>query len=307
MNKQSQLTLHWWLPTLQHFASTHPLREWLPRADRLEDGAAGYLAGLADYFQGGAAPLSSAALTRELLAGDAADATWVSADPAWARPDINGIRLMACGNLQLTMEEAEAFAAPLRPVFGDAGMQLELSTPDHWHLRLPGGSPLPEFSSLEQAMGEDLSEHLPQGTEGRRWRLLLNDIQILLHQNPLNIERRKRGVAPVNSLWLWGGGRLPSAPRTELLGVLSDDLLLRALAQHAGIPHQVRSSDAVAAASAGDLLDLQDLPSDEIAAQWWPLLLPMLERQTVLLHFASGERWLHKPRHHWRFWRGAGR
>jgi hypothetical protein len=209
--------------------------------------------------------------------------------------------------MQLDMETARALAEPLRPVFDEAGMSLEISAPDHWHLRLPADMPVPSFAAPEQALGEDLAQHLPQGAEGRRWRVLLNDIQVLLHQQPLNARRRARGMSPVNSLWLWGGGRLPEACRSALAGVVSDDLLLRALAARAGIAWRARSAETVAASAAGGLVDLQDLPAHELAAQWWPVLQPLLERHAVLLHFASGERWQRKPWHRWRLWRGAGR
>ena len=300
-------SLQLWLPALAHFEPTHPLREWLPRADRLPDGGVGYLGGLGDHFPGVDAGVPAAAITREFLAGDAADGTWLSADPAWVQPDMNGVRLLACGQMQLGMDEAQALAESLRPVFDEAGMQLEISTPDHWHLRLPGDTPLPGFAAPEQALGEDLAQHLPQGAEGRRWRVLLNDVQVLLHQHPLNARRQARGQLPVNSLWLWGGGRLPDALSGNVSGVVGDDLLLRALAARAGIVQQSRTADAVAGGGAGWLIDLQDLPAHEIASRWGSVLLPLLGRQSVVLHFASGERWRHKPFHRWRFWRGAGR
>ena len=300
-------SLQLWLPALAHFEPAHPLREWLPRADRLPDGGIGYLGGLGDHFPGVDADVPAAAITREFLAGDAADGTWLSADPAWVQPDMNGVRLLACGQMQLDMDEAQALAEPLRPVFDEAGMQLKISTPDHWHLRLPGDTPLPGFAAPEQALGEDLAQHLPQGPEGRRWRVLLNDVQVLLHQHPLNARRQARGQAPVNSLWLWGGGRLPDASPGKVLGVVGDDLLLRALAARAGIAQQSRTADAIAASGAGWLIDLQDLPAHEIASRWWPTLLLLLGGQSVVLHFASGERWQHQPWHRWRFWRGAGR
>jgi hypothetical protein len=299
--------LQLWLPALAHFEPTHPLRAWLARADRLPDGGRGYLGGLGDHFPGVDGGVPAAAITRQFLAGDAGDALWLSADPAWVEPDMNGVRLLACGRMQLDMETARALAEPLRPVFDEAGMSLEISAPDHWHLRLPADMPVPSFAAPEQALGEDLAQHLPQGAEGRRWRVLLNDIQVLLHQQPLNARRRARGMSPVNSLWLWGGGRLPEACRSALAGVVSDDLLLRALAARAGIAWRARSAETVAASAAGGLVDLQDLPAHELAAQWWPVLQPLLERHAVLLHFASGERWQRKPWHRWRLWRGAGR
>jgi hypothetical protein len=305
MGAMPEPSLQLWLPG--QAAAAHPLRKRLARADRLADGAAGYLAGLGGYFPGIDAALPAAALTRQLLAGDAQDGAWLSADPAWVQPDINGVRLLACGRLGLTMDEALALAEPLREVFDEAGMPLEISTPDRWHLRLPPDLPLPGFAAPEQALGEDLSQHLPPGVDGRRWRILLNEIQVLLHQHPLNAARRARGQPPVNSLWLWGGGRLPGPLRSGLRGVISDDLLLAALAGHARLAAQPRTAGTVAAAAAGWLIDLQDLPVGEIESSWWPILESVIDRQSVELHFASGERWRHKPRHRWRLWRGAGR
>ncbi|MBQ4853569.1 phosphoglycerate mutase [Rhodanobacter sp. B2A1Ga4] len=300
-------SLQLWLPALAHFEPAHPLRAWLARADRLPDGSTGYLGGLGDYFRGVDAGVPAAAITRQLLAGDAADQLWLLADPAWVEPDMNGVRLLACGRMGLDMDAAQALAEPLRPVFDEAGMQLEIATPDHWHLRLPPDTPLPDFAAPEQALGEDLAQHLPQGAQGRRWRVLLNDVQVLLHQHPLNTRRRAHGQSPVNSLWLWGGGRLPPPSMSELAGVVSDDLLLHALAARAGVAWQSRTAEAIAAGAAGWLIDLQDLPAHELALRWWPLLQPLLERRAVRLHFASGERWQRKPWHRWRYWRGAGR
>jgi hypothetical protein len=219
---------------------------------------------------------------------------------------MNGVRLLACGRLQLDIDAARTLAENLRPVFDEAGMQLEISTPDRWHLRLPPDTSLPDFAAPEQALGEDLAQHVPQGAQGRRWRVLLNDIQVLLHQHPLNAQRQAHGWAPINSLWLWGGGRLPTLS-SQLSGVVSDDLLLRALAARAGVSLQARTPETVTAAPANWLVDLQDLPASAIATQWWPTLQSVLNQRAVLLHFASGERWQRKPWHRWRFWRGAGR
>jgi hypothetical protein len=296
-----------WLPPLAHFAAAGAVRSSLLRADVLPAGATGFVGGLEGWFPDVPAPLPAAALIRQGVAGDAGDALWLAADPAWARADINGIRLMACGHMQLDLAQAHAFADALQPVFAEVGMQLEVATPDHWQLRLPDAAAPPTLSAPEQAMGEDIAEHLPQGAAGKPWRLLLNDIQVTLQQQPLNAARRARGMPPVNTLWLWGAGRLPATLHSSLRGVVSDDLLLRALANRAGVATQPRTAAQVAAAGAGWLLDLQDLPAAEVETQWWPQLAPILARQSVLLHFASGERWLRRPWHRWRLWRRAPR
>ena len=290
------------MPNLRRFDATHPLRSLLWRGDRLPDGAKGYLGGLASYFQCDG-DIPAAALTRDHLAGDAADASWLSADPAWVQPDMSGARLMACGQLPLSMEEAQALAEPLKPVFAEDGMTLEISSPQRWHLRLPVQASLPDFAAPEQALGEDLYEHLPQGPETRRWRVLFNEVQVLLHQHPHNARRREHGLPPINSLWFWGGGMLPTHVDTTLHGVIGEDVLLLALAQRAGIPTQKRDVAAVDTAQIGWLIDLQDQPVDVIAAEWWPRLQVLSKRTPLRLSFASGERWLHRPWHRMRFWR----
>lgn len=299
-------TVQGWLPALKQFQPGHPVLECLSRADRLGDGRVGYLNGVVTFFPDLGEGLPVAAITREFVAGDAADGLWLAADPAWVRPDMTGARLLACGQLQLTLDEANALADALRPLFAERDMRLLVSTADRWHLQLPANTPLPRFAAPEQALGEDLAQHLPAGEQGRSWRVLMNDIQITLHQHPLNARRHARGLPPVNSLWLWGGGKLPAPWKCGLEAVISDDLLLRALARRAGVLQHSRTPQAMAAASSGCLVDLQDLPADEIAVRWWPALQALLVRQPLVLHFASGERWLHKPWHRWRFWRGAG-
>ena len=296
--------LELWLPALAHIEPAHPLRRLLARGDRRDDGPRGYLAGLADYFHT-ATPLPAAALTRELAAGDAGQATWLSADPAWVEPDLSGARLLACGQLGLQQADAQALAEPLRELFAEVGMPLETTTPDRWHLRLPPGSQVPCFPAPEQALGEPLLQHLPQGAEGRRWRVLLTEAQVLLHQHPLNAQRRAAGQPPINSLWLWGAGQLPEAVRTSVLGVVGDDALLRALAARAGIAARARTPEALPDAPPGWLFDLQDLPAQLLATEWWPTIEAVARRRPLRLSFASGERWQTGPWQRWRFWRGA--
>ncbi|GLQ87182.1 phosphoglycerate mutase [Dyella flagellata] len=300
MSDSAPATLECWLPAWQRFDRSHPLRVLLQRADRLPAGAVGYLGGLAAHFQcdGG---MAVAALTRDYLTGDAADACWLSADPAWVQPDLTGARLMACGQLPLSMEEAEQLAEPLRAMFADEGMRLDVTSAHHWHLRLPAQTDLPEFAAPEAALGEDLYEHLPEGAQARRWRVLFNEAQVLLHQHPLNARRRERGLPPVNSLWFWGGGALPSRVATSLRGVIGEDLLLLALAKRAGIPAQRHTR--LDAAQAGWLIDLEDQSADAIATEWWPGLLRLCKRGPVQFTFASGERFVHRPWHRLRFWR----
>lgn len=214
----------------------------------------------------------AAAATRQLDRGDAAGAAWVRADPAFVRPDINGARLLAIGEaLALDEASAESLLRALRPVFGDHGMPIEATVPSRWYLRVEPGAPLPRFAGPDEALGADLFEHLPPGDAGRRWRALLSDAQVTLHQHPLNAERGARGLAPVNSVWFWGAGRLPDHVASGCSRIASDDHVLAAFAALAGLSH-VALPDAWPGADDGHAaFDLRH------ARRWGPLCSQWLE------------------------------
>jgi hypothetical protein len=273
----------------------------LGRGDRLADAAPGERAQLLRHFELLPRGWPMAALTRELDAGDAGSGLWLRADPVYLRADANGARLQAWATLGLEAEESEDFLASLRPAFGDAGMALSAATPERWYLSLAAGAPLPEFVDPADAVGGELLSVLPGGPEGRRWRALFNEAQVILHQHPRNAAREAAGLAPVNGLWFWGAGQLPQAVRTRVGRVLSGDCELLALARRAGI--------AVAGAQAGEVdpdapPTLVDLRRQRDWAKVQRIIADAGTAGTELaLDFADGARWRLQPRQRWRFWR----
>jgi hypothetical protein len=248
-----------------------------------------------------------AAVTRQRDANDATLGAWLRADPAHVRPDINGARLLAHGEaLGLSAADCEALLQPLRPLFGDAGFPLDAPVTSRWYLRLPREAKLPTFTDPEEALGADLFEHLPEGPEGRRWRALLSETQVVLHNHPLNARRTAEGRAPVNSLWFWGAGVLPDHVRSGFASILSDDDAWQAFATAAGVA--TGSLPARFATAAGrqafDLRHLRDLA--ELQADWIAPALAQLRARTlreVSLDFEDGVAITLRASQRWRFWR----
>ena len=259
----------------------------LGRAHRLANAAPGEQAQLLRYFTlQSAQHWPMAAIQRQHDAGDARDKVWLRADPAYVRADMAGARLLAWGNLALDARESAAFLRELAPSFQDIGYQLTATAADRWYVSFPARTTLPTFSSPEQALGADLFEHLPQGEEGRRWRALLSETQVILHNHPGNVERGALGKAPVNSLWFWGAGALPDAIKMNVSAVESPDPELRALA-----------ALAQASATGPTLLDLRH-------ERDWSIVEKQLPRDSsVVLDFADGARLKLQSRQRWRFWR----
>lgn len=251
--------------------------------------------------------VSCAALSREHDAHDASLNAWLRADPGHVRADMGMGRLLACGDLGLTPDEVEALLKPLRPLFGDEGFPISAPHPARWYLMLPRGAQLPVFADPETVLGDDLYQHLPQGEPGRRWRRLLNEAQVILHNHPVNAARAAQGRVTVNTLWFWGGGVLPDSVRSSWTQLRTDDPVLHALARLAALPVQPPSgADAV---EAGTVLDLRAVRDGVALDRDW--IEPLRARQRrdrlgpIELLFADGHRVRYAAAHRWRVWRRA--
>jgi len=82
-------------------------------------------------------------------------------------------------------------------------------------------------------LGKNVNALVEQSRQVLPWYRLINELQMFMHQHPLNAARLARGRLPINSLWAWGAGvaQPPSArPR-----VYCDDPLLRRYAESLGL------------------------------------------------------------------------
>lgn len=160
--------------------------------------------------------------------GRAGSDYWLRADPAHIQ--IHRDKLILLDELDISADEALALCNSLASHFGDAFAPLPMQ-PDRWYLRVPD-NPRITTTPLSQALGRHIDPLLPQGDGAMHWRKLLNEVQMLLFDHPVNLARESRGLPAINSLWLWGGGTLPAAPdvpnRTVFYG---RDFTARAIAK----------------------------------------------------------------------------
>ena len=205
-------------------------------------------------------------------------------------------------SLALTAEDSAQLLPALRPLFGDAGFALDAPRPSRWYLRLPRESKLPAFATPDEVLGEDLFAHLPEGDLGRRWRALLTETQVVLHNHPWNAMRASLGKPAVNSLWFWGAGALPDFVRTHYRQVKGNEILLRALANAAGV--STTTDDAEEVDALVDLRHLRDLALMAHEAVQ-PLLEAVRKRelQSLTLDFEDGAIFHLRRDQRWRFWR----
>lgn len=117
--------------------------------------------------------------------------------------------------LQLPQAEADELALSFESTFAGSGLSL-----------LPAGSVGFVLQGLKvdsvrvdepaNLRGRNLSEHQPQGEGAARLKALTSELEMWLHDHPLNRRREVRGEAGISSLWLWGGGVSHSVPEPSV-------------------------------------------------------------------------------------------
>jgi hypothetical protein len=157
------------------------------------------------------------------------------ADPVHLHPDRDRLLLFDARHLDITDTEADALARSLNEHLQPLGMVLDAPDPERWYLHLEQ-TPALQTTPLDQATGRDVLRHLPGGNDGPKWRTLLNELQMLLHQHPINEQREAQALPTINSLWFWGNGEAPPAFESPFTRVWTTDPITRGLARLSNTP-----------------------------------------------------------------------
>jgi hypothetical protein len=91
--------------------------------------------------------------------------------------------------------------------FAQDGITLEYDAPTQWLARGELFRSLPT-ASLDRVVGRDVNAWMARGDAARTLRRLQAEMQMLLYTHPLNEERERGGLLPVNSFWASGTGAL---------------------------------------------------------------------------------------------------
>jgi len=121
--------------------------------------------------------------------------------------------------LGLDAEESQALLETVAALAREDGLTLHYDGPTRWLAcgELLRGLPT---ASLDRVIGRDLDPWMPDGDAARPLRRLLGEVQMLLHDHPVNEQRERGGQLPVNSVWISGSGALPAnAPTAPAEGL----------------------------------------------------------------------------------------
>ena len=197
----------------------------LARGRRQREAARTLEAWVHEAFGLGEGPFPAGALTLLAAGGDPGDGTWARADPVHLRLMRDRAVVAPAEALSIAPEEAASLCDGLNQHF--AGLEFTAVDPRRWCARVAQG--LHDRPALQLAGTEpDVRE---QGAP------LLTEIQMALHEHPVNEAREARGEPTVNSVWIWGGGPARAA-RSAWQSIASDEPLVLGAARLAGARHR---------------------------------------------------------------------
>jgi hypothetical protein len=211
---------------------------------------------------------------------DPEDGIWFVVNPAHVQIGHSHLQMIDPRQLDLREDESRALFEDARVSFLEGGYDLRYGRIDTWFMRADAWGEL-KTSSVDAAVGMNLTDWMPSGPPARAFRKLQNDVQVGWYTHPANAAREARGQAPVNTFWPWGaasnaheqagrlvreaGGKAGPVPRVascdapgwlagfgERLATPADAAALAAAQPQDGAPLLLVCGSAAAAAIAAD-------------------------------------------------------
>ena len=296
------------LPPVRGRLRSPALRRRLEQADlRQLDAPADDLGRVRDVLGSRGQVAAAGALRFWGQTGDRPSRWLAAADPVYLEPQLDHLRLRAATVADLSSADMRQLFDYLQQELGagrDIGF-VQVGTCGY----LYSARELPTARLPASALdGFNPERHLPAGAAAHR--RILGEIELALHDHAVNERRTAGGLAPVNSLWLWGGGALSDVPAETLPALFAADPLLRGYWLSRGGRIGDWPGDAARAAAAADGSFVAAAPglfdAGDVLESWLANLLASLDRGAVgrlVLLFRDGICARLSRRHRLRFWR----
>jgi hypothetical protein len=149
---------------------------------------------------------------------DIAGAVWL-ATPVHLIAGLSSLHLEHRGLLKLPMAALNALAADFQAVFSGTDFALQPLASGGFLLAGPAGADA-HAPEPARSVGMNMAAALPRSPALRR---LGAEMELWLHEHPVNRARSERGELPVTALWLWGGGACAHAARAPIADPTVDD------------------------------------------------------------------------------------
>ena len=114
---------------------------------------------------------------------------------------------------EITTSEADKLIKALQEKLGNEYRKFYTGVSYRHCLIWKNGDDKYNFMRPHDILGKRIGEYLPKKEDGgEEFYKLMRDSFDILNNHPVNEERRRRGLRPANSAWLWSPGKKPQLP-----------------------------------------------------------------------------------------------
>ncbi len=113
---------------------------------------------------------------------------------------------------EITTEEADLLVRALNEKLGNAERHLYTGISYRHCLLWKNTIEKFDFARPHDIIGRRIGDYLPAGELGEPFYRFMRESYDILSNHPVNEERRRRGLKPANSAWLWSPGKKPALP-----------------------------------------------------------------------------------------------
>ena len=199
------------------------------------------------------------------------DGYWLAADPVAVEVGMASAELAGVV-ADLDRSETDALVATLNAHFATDELAFVAPRPGRIFVRAATATRLSTVAT-SAALRRPLRPLLPQGPDAPTWRRWQSEIEMLLHEHPVNLERERAGRAQVNAFWFSQGGTLaPLRQPAASIATFASNGIAVALAAFAGAPAHALPDDL------GGALDAAGSVDTIVAAPGEAIDIPSIER-----------------------------
>lgn len=153
-------------------------------------------------------PSAAVSASGGIEGSDVQGSGWLHAEPVHF---IAGLDRLSFLTLQGEAGVSDAERAALEPVLAEhlraSNYELHSITSSAPTWLIAAGRPFNAVTACPDAAAAiELEQVMPRGPEGSTLRRLMTELQMLLHEHPVNDARARRGLPVINAVWLWGSG-----------------------------------------------------------------------------------------------------
>lgn len=153
--------------------------------------------------------------------------------------------------LALTADEYLALTTHLNSFFVEDGITLIPSvTHQYWFLKTPSAWQL-TTQPVQAVQYQNIQAWMPQGPDANKLRQIINQVQMLMHEHPLNQKRVQQGLPEVNSIWFSANsfcGQAYAIAPLENTVLIGQNAMTHVISRVCRLPHY---ADVSTAAKAG--------------------------------------------------------